>query len=207
MLDSKIIPPEQGGRGGSGWINTFTGKRFHPLDPDPELIDIRDIAHGLAAKARYAGHTREPYNVAQHSVIVSLHVLDRDQSLWGLLHDASEAYLPDVPKPLKILPAMAAYREAEARLMLAVCQRFGLDPEEPAIVKEIDRRMLPTEASQLFDRRHPAWRDRVEPLPIMIDVWSASDAERWFLERYEFLTGTVLLTLPESIHEIDDQVS
>jgi 5'-deoxynucleotidase YfbR-like HD superfamily hydrolase len=65
-----------------------------------------------------------------------------EHALWGLLHDASEAYLVDLPRPLKLLPEFAVYREAECRLQRAVAVRFGLPPDQPASVTEADDKML-----------------------------------------------------------------
>jgi uncharacterized protein len=187
-----IIPIEEGGRGGSGWLNTYTGRKFFPLDPDRDQIDIRDIAHALAAKNRYAGMTASPFSVAQHSVILS-RLVSRENSLWALLHDASEAYLPDVPRPLKRLPIMAPYREAEERLMRAIADRFGLSWPEPSEVKELDGRMIPTEAAQVFSRRHPEWHNRVDPIPgVVIRCQRPEVAERSFLVRFKRLTGESL---------------
>lgn len=75
---------------------TFTGRRIDTLAPDPCEIEIDDIAHSLAQQCRFLGHTDGFYSVAQHSVLVSGFVPDRD-ALWGLLHDAAEAYVCDLP--------------------------------------------------------------------------------------------------------------
>lgn len=183
-----MIVPEDGKRGGSGWINTFTGRKFYPMDPDPAEIDINDIAHALSCLCRFTGHTDGFYSVAQHSVILSQLVPDCD-SLWALLHDSSEAYLVDVPRPIKRLAFMAPYREAEAALMLAVAVRFGLDPEEPESVKVADNRLLYTEARDLFSDRHPDWHDRAEPYPMLqVIPVGPLKAESMFLERFDMLT-------------------
>jgi 5'-deoxynucleotidase YfbR-like HD superfamily hydrolase len=79
--------------------------------------------------------------VAEHSVHVSELCLP-EHALWGLLHDASEAYLIDLPRPLKQLSEFAAYREAERRLQRAVAARFGLPPDQPARVILIDARRV-----------------------------------------------------------------
>lgn len=120
------------------WLQTYTGRRIELFDPRPEQIDIEDIAHALAHECRYAGHVKEFYSVAQHSVIVS-RLCEPQDALWGLLHDGAEAYLGDVVKPLKVTGAFAAFREMEMRMQLAICSRFGLPPEEPASVKRIDK--------------------------------------------------------------------
>ena len=96
---------------------TYTGKHVHSLSPHPEEIDIDDVAHSLSQMCRFLGHTDGFYSVGQHSVLVSELVPAQD-ALWGLLHDASEAYLCDLPAPIKRDPEMGIYRIAEDRLML-----------------------------------------------------------------------------------------
>ncbi|MFG0247924.1 MAG: phosphohydrolase, partial [Phycisphaeraceae bacterium JB051] len=78
------------------WIQTYTGKAFYPLREDPGIIDIRDIAHALSLQCRFNGHCSDFYSVAQHSVHVS-EVVPQAFALWGLLHDAAEAYMSDLP--------------------------------------------------------------------------------------------------------------
>lgn len=125
-------------RGGRGpWIQTFTGRRFHPLSPMPDDIVIDDIAHALAMICRYAGHTSTFYSVAEHSVIVSLHV-PAEYAREALLHDASEAYIGDVSRPLKHHPVMSEYRRVEAELTCAIFERFGIKSTD-ASRAEIDR--------------------------------------------------------------------
>jgi len=172
----------------NGWIQTTTGKRFQPLAPVVSDICIEDIAWSLANQCRYNGHTRYFYSVAQHSVLVSklveqVHGLPK----WGLLHDASEAYLHDLPAPLKRLPEFQFYKDAEAQLMLAVCERFGLDPAEPLEVKAMDRMLLVTEAEQFMSPLHPDWVFRrpeyvgvdIEIVPLLPD-----EAFNEFMARY-----------------------
>ena len=106
-----------------GFIGTFSGLRFWPLNPNPEKILIEDVAHSLAHQCRFGGHVWRFYSVAEHSVHVS-NLYPSEDVLWGLLHDASEAYLVDLPRPLKLLPEFALYREAERRLQRAVAVRF-----------------------------------------------------------------------------------
>jgi 5'-deoxynucleotidase YfbR-like HD superfamily hydrolase len=109
-------------RNDNNWIQTFTGRQFWPLDPRPEDIELLDIAHALANKCRYTGHTRSFYSVAQHSVLVS-EIVPAADAHWGLLHDASEAYLPDVARPVK--RELAGFQEIENRLMGCVAERDG----------------------------------------------------------------------------------
>jgi hypothetical protein len=133
--------------GEDGAIQTFTGKRFFPFDPDPKLIDILDIAHALVNQCRFGGHCAFHWSVAAHSCLVAMETGD----LAGLLHDASEAYLPDVVRPLKKLPAFAAYRQAEERLQKMIAEKYGLPWPEPAHVKEADNIILTAEANVLMD--------------------------------------------------------
>ena len=80
-----------------GWIQTYTGRQFWPLDPRIEDIDIHDIAHALSHQCRYSGHCLRFYSVAEHSVLLSHHVAG-EHMLWALLHDAWEAYLAAIPE-------------------------------------------------------------------------------------------------------------
>lgn len=131
-------------------IQVANGNVINPLDPDPEQINIFDIAHALSNQCRFSGHTRRFYSVAQHCVLVSRTVPEKDK-LWGLLHDASEAYLVDIPSPLKNDLFGEQYREVEGRLMGAICEKFGLDPEMPPSVKVADNSLLGTEVRDLLD--------------------------------------------------------
>lgn len=173
------------------WIQTFTGRKFYPLDVHPDDVDITDIAHALSLVNRYGGHTRVPYSVAQHSVIVS-HVCLPVDALWGLLHDASEAYIGDVCRPLKLLPAFAEYRRIEADLMAVICERFDLPYTEPLSVKEADRLALTTEARDLRSPLVPGWKyseaNGYSVLPQTIVPCSAAEAEAAFLARFAELT-------------------
>lgn len=169
------------------WITTFTGKLFYPLDPRPEEIDINDIIHALSNQCRFAGHCTKFYSVAQHSVMVSLSC-DPVDALWGLLHDASEAYLVDVPSPLKRMPEFAAYREAEKQLMGIICDVFGLSHDEPPSVKFADKRMLATEARDLTVTQGRGWTTLEAPYEFHIEPWSAEIAQVKFLSRLHELT-------------------
>ena len=171
-----------------GFIGTFSGLRFWPLLPNPDDILIADIAHALAHQCRFGGHASKFYSVAEHSVHVSKLCRPED-ALWGLLHDASEAYLVDLPRPLKQLPEFAAYREAERRLQRAVAVRFGLPPDQPASVTEADDTMLWTEAHSLLDSAAvEVVRDTRPPFEIT-DPLLPVEAERLFLSRFKELTA------------------
>lgn len=165
------------------YIQTFSGRRFWPTDPDPAEITLVDIAHALSNQCRFSGHTRSFYGVAEHCVRVCWECPREDQR-WGLLHDAAEAYLTDLSRPIKHLDAMKPYRDAEARVMAAVCKRFKLSPIEPPAVKVADNRLLATEVRDLMTPDKRVWRKwlaEIDPLPVRIDPWSPTVARREFL--------------------------
>jgi uncharacterized protein len=179
----------------SAWIMTATGRVFYPLEPRAEDVCIDDIAHALAGVNRFNGHTRVPYSVAQHSVLVSQQLYDHglDLELIGLLHDASEAYLGDVPRPLKVTEAFEPYRQAEERLQALIYQVFGVEvvaahPSVTALVKHVDRRMLRTEQAALMPPAAPG-ENRRDTLPytVAIDPWSAREARGRFLTRFHWI--------------------
>jgi len=170
------------------YFRAHSGKHVHTLDPAPEEIEIDDIARSLARICRFLGHVDvDFYSVAQHSVLVSQLVPPQD-AFWGLLHDASEAYLCDLPRPIKRDRQMSAYRIAEDRMMLAVCRRFGLRFEMPRSVEEADRVLLATEFRDVTSVDDLDWiREEcgAEPLAnYFITPWPPHVAEARFKERY-----------------------
>lgn len=170
-------------------IHTFTGRLVNPLDLQPEDVDIVDIAHALARQCRFSGHTKEFYSVAQHSVICSKIVesgFERD----ALMHDASEAYLQDVARPLKIHPSFGqSYRGAEKRAEKVIAGVFGTNfPMKPE-VKVADNLALVTEARDLMHgtAKWSQFYQEIPPLSEVIVAWTPRRAEREFLERYQKL--------------------
>lgn len=168
------------------WIQTYSGKRFTPTNPQVEAIVIQDIAHSLSMQCRFSGHVSEFYSVAQHSVLVS-YICNFEDALWGLLHDGSEAFLVDVPSPLKKSLDFKTYRDCESKVQNAICKRFGLSIDEPPSVKKADRKLLATEARDLLKNLRSDWHYPVEPLAIKIDPWDPKTAEANFLKRFNEL--------------------
>jgi len=171
-----------------GSISTFSGIRFWPLLPNPADIRIEDIAHALSKQCRFAGHSREFYSVAEHCVRVSQHCRPED-ALWGLLHDASEAYLSDVPAPLKELPEFEAYRAAERSLQGTIALRFGLPIEQPRSITEADRAVLGIEIRDLLrplGGRQPGTTPQETKLAIT-NPWQPRIAKARFLSRFREL--------------------
>lgn len=196
---------QETGRKGD-WQQTYTGRQIWPLDMRPEDIVLEDVAHHLALENRFLGATREPYSVAEHSVRVCdlvVDVLTRRRhlpitpsvarvGLRALLHDGSEYCLRDLPRPTKMQPEIAIYREVwERDAMRAICARFELDEDEPEIVIEADARLLVTEKRDLLRPSPAPWtlaqgRGAI-PLPDTIEPWGWRVAEIAFTERFTAL--------------------
>lgn len=173
------------------YIATFTGKQFFLLEPKLEDIDIFDIAHALSLQCRWTGHVKYHYSIAQHSVYCSL-IGPENEAFERLMHDASEAYMGDMNRPLKhYTEAGPAYRKQEAVIQSAICQRFGLAQVEPPSVHLADNAMLYAEKEQImgykfeeaenWERYHDDY-----PRPI-ISKWTPEYAEVMFLKQFELL--------------------
>lgn len=189
-----------------------SGVFFDPTDPDPSKIDVRDVAHALAAIPRFGGHTAEPYSVAQHSVLVSVVVEEssarspddcRRWALWGLLHEVAEALsgFGDVCGPVKRLPRVAAVVKPIERTIEAAAARAWGFPEDFAscpVVKEADRFVLDWEDRDLQWENapphlgpNPNIETRSTPIPLpdeKIRVWCFREARARFMARHEELT-------------------
>ena len=171
------------------YLQTVSGRWVNPFDPDPEQLDAGDIARALANQCRFGGHCRVFYSVAQHSVIVSRLVEQRggdaEDAFAALMHDAAEAYLGDMPHPLKHRsPLGAAFKAAEDDLERALRDRFRIKPDVPEI-KRADRSLLASER-RAFSAETWHWPelDGVEPLDIALEAWPPDEAARAFAERY-----------------------
>jgi hypothetical protein len=172
------------------WLQTYTGKKYRLLMPGPDDIDIEDIAHALSNICRFNGHCRRLYSVAQHSVIVSQFVQPQN-ALWGLLHDASEAYTGDIIRPLKMIPEVNnAFRNIEQATQYAIAEKFGLKYPCPADVGTIDQRLLVNESRDVMGGQTAGdWGISLSKLEVKIQPWRPEDAKMAFLERYKGLTG------------------
>jgi len=169
-------------------ILTVSGHYFNLVDPTNNVIRVTDIAHALANVCRFAGHVSEFYSVAQHSVLVS-YIVAPENALAALFHDAAEAYIGDVTRPLKAL--LPDYRAIEARLQADIFRKLGLPPEIPAEIKTADLIMLATEQRDLMPDHDDEWAliANVEPLPETITPWSPSIAAVLFLDRYRVIVA------------------
>jgi uncharacterized protein len=223
--ESRLRSAEAGARLGD-WIQTYTGVKFYPFDAREEEIDIRDIAHALSNICRFGGHVREFYSVAQHSILASMYIADRERwGIYGLLHDAAEAYVGDICRPLKrslMVENYCSFSQIEKDLEIRIFARFllvhgGLNPYLPEwdrmqkAIKEVDNRLLVTECLQLM--AHPWLNDKsaigdcidgdrvkrygVEPIPTVIYPWPPKYAEQQFLYRFNSLCPGFKVALPE----------
>lgn len=199
------------------WMQSFSGARIFPLDPRPEEIYFDDFCIGLARECRYGNHSRRFYSVSEHSVIVSLYVeklaLERGWSPYetrhaarqGLVHDLPEAYLGDVPRPLKMMRAMRGYRKLEAKWWGVTCERFNLrsTPESNALVHEVDDRILIDEIEVLLlnpERIRTGRYAKMKPLGATIACLPWERAAEVFAQRFDFL-------FPEEVDGIREAIS
>lgn len=171
------------------WFQTYTGRQFWPVDVHVDDIAILDIAHALARVCRFGGHVESFYSVAQHSVHVS-QILPDKLKLWGLLHDATEAYLGDMVRPLK--QEIPQYKVIENNLMCVIAQKFGLALVMPPEVKEADVVLLATERRDLLGGKKAGTWDSVENVKCLrarIYPWTPDIAETQFLDHFMRLTN------------------
>lgn len=177
----------------AAWIITFTGLKFYHLEPKPEMVTIEDIAHALSNIGRWTGHTRHFYSVGQHSVYASL-ICPPEFAFDTLMHDASEAYLGDMNRPLKHFTAAGpAYQKIEEKVEEVIFKKFGVRFPLPPAVKEADTKMLYTEKAQLMNvtkaTQYEArkWGADETEANIRIERWTPRRAEKMFLKRFREL--------------------
>lgn len=168
------------------FMQTATGRKFWPLDPRVEEVFIEDIAHSMSLQCRYAGHCLRFYSVAEHCVLIArkLRWEGVDVALWALLHDAAEAYTVDVPRPLK--RHLVGYKEAEAKVMSVIAERFDLAPEMPAVVHDADNRIIADELANLVPMD---WHARYagQELGVELKYWSPEKAREEFMATFDAL--------------------
>ncbi len=182
------------------WFTLASGKPFYPFDPKPESVFIGNISRALSHICRYNGHCATFYSVAQHSVICSQKVASGFE-LAALLHDATEAYVGDLIRPIKVF--MPDYTSMEDELYRrAIAPRFGLPTELPKEVHEVDNQVLVTEARDLLPYGADLMKkwgiedepfDDVEVYNSKTPTMTPVEAEAAFLSRfYELYEGDVV---------------
>jgi len=173
------------------WMVTYTGKTVFPYNLKPEQIDIRDISHSLARTCRYSGMMEGFYSVAQHSTIVSelierSHLVDDKYALTGLLHDATEAYLRDLPRPVKL--HLDGYKELEDSVWDVIAEKFNLPQQIPKEIKHIDRSIVKAELRYVMNRSENLFGIEKETPNVTIPSISIDEAKFEFMEKYIGLT-------------------
>jgi uncharacterized protein len=170
------------------FIQTYTGRHFYPADPQPDDIDVEDIAHALSNICRFTGHTRQFYCVAQHVILGAIQANTIAEAFEFLHHDDSEAYVSDLARPTK--QGLPDYCALENRVAQACATKFDLPWPHTDAIKQIDARMLVTEASQLMTGQ-PWWLDPHFPPPFNIQIvpWSPHKAKAAYLRMHAQLSA------------------
>ncbi len=163
------------------WMQVASGAQFWPLDPQQDEIDISDIAHALSHLCRFGGHCKRFYSVAEHSVYVSMHV-PPEHALQALLHDASEAYCVDIPRPLKRF--IPGYAEIEERIWRTIARRFGVPLEMHPEVHAADMAMCVTEARQIMPTKVIDWTEGQQGVDRKIRCLDPFRARSLFYNRF-----------------------
>ena len=174
----------------NGWMRTFTGKHFRPLQPKAADVNIDDIAHALSHICRFGGHTPAFYSVAQHCVEVSW-LAPESLALVGLMHDAPEAYVGDLILPIK--RQLPVWEHIETPVWCAICGKFNMLPESIAHIKPADTVALLMEVRDLFGSEAladmPKEYENIELPARGLEPWSPRRARSEFLYRFSNLTG------------------
>ena len=149
------------------WLYTYTGRLFYPWQPKVSDVNVTDIAHALSMQCRFSGHTKKFYSVAEHSIICS-YLCKPEHAMYALLHDASEAYVSDLPTPIKVF--LRSYNRLEKQVQKTILTAFGLYGEVPKEVKDVDKDLCFFEAKKLLNgadlSNWSVWVKRPENLSI-----------------------------------------
>lgn len=185
-MTNKYIPED--------WIETRTGAKFWFSNPRSSDVMLEDVASALSKLCRYNGHVVDFYSVAEHACIMSDWVAAETwatplDALIALHHDDAEAYISDVPRPLK--HQLSRYKEIEAAVEEAVFSKLGLPSTLPSWLKVIDTRIIRDERAQAMSDSANAWfTDSLEPLGVTLKFWGWKQARDEFLSRHEALVGS-----------------
>lgn len=169
------------------FIETYTGRAFWPLAPTEDALSVIDIAHALSNQCRYSGHVQFFYSVAQHCCLLAAWLSNHGgtplECLQILMHDAPEAYLVDIPRPVK--QYMPQYRVWDHGINDVIRKWMGWQdlPILP-IQDELDSRIIVDERAALMSRSGLDWGHHLEPVGVDITPWTPEEAERTFLVLY-----------------------
>ena len=194
----------------SKWIQTYTGQRFWPLEPKLTSIRFKDIKMALSHLCRFNGHCREYYSIAQHSVLLARYMMEADKEwtdlacLHGLLHDAHEAYISDIPGPIR--DNMYIAHESKVRpyvihadaIQAQICRDLEIAPIDSTlrdIIFEYDQRMLATEKRDVMMHCQWEWLPLPDPFEDQIEPWTPGVAATEFQLLYDKLKGRINATI------------
>lgn len=169
------------------WMQTWQGIPFEFMKPDPQTINISDIAHSLSMICRFTGHTEYFYSVAEHSIIMA-RMVPEEYKLEALLHDAVEAYTNDIARPLKQYLTM--YKHIENGIDYVIRNEFGLPLQKSRAVSVADDRMIETERRQVMKEGPRLWytqKNGIEPYDVYLPGWEPGRAKEHFLAMYGHL--------------------
>jgi hypothetical protein len=190
------------------FIETYTGRAFWPLDPvrSKDALSVIDIAHALANQCRYSGHVRWFYSVAQHCCLLASFAVEQRgadplTALQILMHDAPEAYLVDIPRPVK--QYMPQYRVWDHAINDVIREWMGWSGIPiPEIIDDLDSRIIVDERAQLMDpAQRNDWGHKFEPVGVEILPWTPAEAEKQFLIQYAAYSKAVYGTYQYINHE------
>jgi len=167
------------------FIQLYSGRAFHFGNPRVEEVHIEDIAHALSLLCRFGGHCREFYSVADHSIRCAENV-PKEFRLEALLHDATEAYIVDMPRPIKYV--LKEYKVVEDNIDKVIRQKFGLPDTISPEVKEIDARMLSTERRDLMKPSELEWHKMLDPIDQIVYPRTPKESYNDFLEMFKELS-------------------
>lgn len=187
----------------NNWTASNSGIKIDLINPTPDMFNIEDIANALSKLCRFNGQLKSFYSVAQHSVHVSQLVPDR-LKLAALLHDASEAYICDIPTPFKRMLG-DAYTTTEAKLQAAIAKKFGVTPEmmDDPLVKQADRMMVVSERD-MFQFKPLKWSEEYENVlryPGNLSALDHHKAKDYFLSAFTKYKASQMRLAGTIMHE------
>lgn len=192
--------------GDSPYVQMNSGNKVYLDDLTHNKYSISDIAHSLANSCRYNGHSDIFYSVAQHSVHCSYFVSDKSLALEALMHDAAEAVLTDLPRPVKYF--LDGVKEFDERITADIFKKYGLQYPLAECIHEVDNRMLATEARQIMKNSNIDEWGFIGTLPVYnihMVSWRPEHAKQLFLDRYNFLIERRVMHEDELVDDVDKE--
>ncbi|MHC4616275.1 MAG: HD domain-containing protein [Planctomycetota bacterium] len=174
------------------WIETASGKAFWYDNVEPDVIEPCDVIHSLSQQCRYLGHCARFYSVAEHTCHV-VDLLPDQLKLFGILHDWSEAYTGDLPKPMKLL--LPKYSEIEEKIQNAIYTKFAgrlPTPDEHHEIKRADLMSLKAEVLALSHSLGYTWGSWFQDIPapeFRVHCWDCEKAKNELFDRWLTIEG------------------